>query len=311
MDKNEYLSLLKQKLNGAYTARDLETIYTESKKELSQYEIDENEAIELNTIRNYKKELFNNIPDSMFKLKEEGKLDEAYQLAISNYHSNSNDNFKRTMVWIIKKLCEKSINENKHSLALEYFSKISNLQFSLDELKNVNEKKIIKELELKLSPIGKKIEEAKRLYKEKDFTKAISIYEQLWQNYKDSFDEWDRNNYAWCIYYLYIKLDKIENEQLLINAVTMVTNLTNQVDKSKPDTNKNGCVYTLSVFRLLKYYDDDEKSINKPEPILTWTGKLTPDLLDKEPFAFVSNDGKNRELASNFEDGTCSDQKHY
>lgn len=171
--------------------------------------------------------------------------------------------------------------------------------------------------------------QALKHFKAKEFDKALSLYQDLWENHRDKCNEWEgwryafclkqlknyelaleicrevyklkptfeniKELYAWCIYYTEIAIEKINSESNLFKAGEGIIKLSKQKDKSVKKDNDFPCVYTLSLFKILDYLN--EKAIYNPEPILYWTEKLNPDFLETIPFKFTDNEGKERELA--------------
>ena len=175
-------------------------------------------------------------------------------------------------------------------------------------------------------------QQAKQLKQAKNFEEALPLFKQLWEEHRENCNEWDgwnyahclskqkdyknalkicrevyeikpnfeqnNNLYAWCIYYTEIKIEKVENEQLLLKAGEAIIKLS----KQKPTEQQSDfpCVYSLSIFKILDYLN--EKTIYNPKSIIYWTEKLNPDFLETIPFKFTDNESKERELASKKED---------
>jgi tetratricopeptide (TPR) repeat protein len=171
--------------------------------------------------------------------------------------------------------------------------------------------------------------EALKHFKAKEFDKALPLYKELWETHREACNEWEgwryavclkhckaykealgicrevyalnknfeniKGTYAWCIYYTEIALEKINSEVNLFKAGEGIIKLSKQENKSVKMENDFPCVYTLSVFKILDYLN--EKAIYNPEPILYWTKKLKPELLETTPFKFTDPTGKEREIA--------------
>ena len=163
---------------------------------------------------------------------------------------------------------------------------------------------------------------ANQLRKAKRYNEAFQMYAKLWNNFREYCNEWDgwgyafclqklkrykealevcrdvfrtnpefpniKNVYAWSIYYTEIKKNKIENEPIFFKAAEAIVQLCRQEDKFSP--------YTLTVFKVIEYLKT--KAIPNSDQILQWADKLDPVLLETEPFQFVDDTGKKRELAS-------------
>ncbi len=175
-------------------------------------------------------------------------------------------------------------------------------------------------------------QQAKQLKQAKNFEEALPLFKQLWEEHRKNCNEWDgwnyahclskqkdyknalkicrevyeikknfeQNNelYAWCIYHTEIKIEKVENEQLLFKAGEAIIKLTKQ--KPTKQQSDSPCVYSLSIFKILDYLN--KKTIYNPKQIIYWTEKLNPVFLETVPFKFTDNEGKERELASKKEE---------
>ncbi len=67
-------------------------------------------------------------------LRKSGKLDEAYQMALSDLHENPNDIWnKRAMSWVIYAYLKQSVERNDTSAFFDYITKIAALELSAEE----------------------------------------------------------------------------------------------------------------------------------------------------------------------------------
>ncbi len=156
----------------------------------------------------------------------------------------------------------------------------------------------------------------------KKYAEALPLYRQLWEEHRESCNEWDgwgyalclkhmkyykkaleickevsklkpdfemiKGVYAWCIYYTEIAVEKVNDESNFFRAGEAIVKLTKQDDQYSP--------YTLTVFKILEYLNDrDNYSADK---VIEWTDKLNFEILDDKPFKFTDSEGKMRELAS-------------
>lgn len=165
------------------------------------------------------------------------------------------------------------------------------------------------------------------LKKSEDFDKACSLYEKIWNENRDQCNKWDgwnyayclrkcgktlealdisrevykldssfeinNNNYAWCIYDLYIKIEeeKIKNnEEAFFKAANTIIKITKQGQYTP---------YVRTVFKVLDYLK--VKAIYPSEKILEWTDKLDPSLLSTEAYKFENSESKQMENASDKE----------
>lgn len=158
--------------------------------------------------------------------------------------------------------------------------------------------------------------------KAKNYTEALPLYKNLWDNYRDSCNEWDgwgyafclrhlkeyqssldicrevykikpdfeqiKGLYAWCIYYTEIAVTNVTNESNFFKAGEGILRLIKENDQYSP--------FLATVFKTLEYLN--EKAIYPTDKILEWTSKLNFEALDSTPYSFTDNDGKVRELAS-------------
>jgi tetratricopeptide (TPR) repeat protein len=165
-------------------------------------------------------------------------------------------------------------------------------------------------------------QQADQLRKAKNYAKALPLYKQLWEEFRESCNEWDgwayalclkqqknykqaldvcrevykarpdfdaiKGVYAWCIYYTEISVEKVEDETRFFRAGEGIVRLSKQDDPYSP--------YTWAIIKILEYLDD--KAVYPTDKILEWTSKLNPELLETEPFRFTNNEGEARELAS-------------
>ena len=118
----------------------------------------------------------------------------------------------------------------------------------------------------------RQLNEAKKAYKAKDYPKAYEIYTDLY--YKIPFDNSNKYSYAWTVYQLEIK-DFTSKEDLLKSA-DLITQLTRQNNLNHTKL----CVYTMSVFKVLKLLYHEKDYENLPY----WLDKIKPDLLDQVRF---------------------------
>ena len=118
----------------------------------------------------------------------------------------------------------------------------------------------------------KELAKAKKLYQSKKYDESIEIYEKEYDENPDKFTIWDKRFYCWTIYYLHIR--ESENEDELTESALQVTQIIPQADLNKNPV----CAYTLSVFRVIDYYND----LNDYLGLLDWAEKLNVELLDNK-----------------------------
>ena len=163
----------------------------------------------------------------------------------------------------------------------------------------------------------------------RNYTEALPLYKQLWEEYRESCGVWEgwayafclkqqqdykksleicrevytlkpdfkniKDVYAWSIYNTEIKIQAINNEAQFFKAGNGILRLSTQEDKSVMQEPNYPCIYTMTVFKILEYLND--KAIYPTDKILEWTDKLNFEFLDNNPYSFTDNEGKTRELA--------------
>lgn len=115
----------------------------------------------------------------------------------------------------------------------------------------------------------KELLDAKKAYKAKDYEVAYEIYSNLYG--EAPFDNSTRYSYAWTIYQL--KIRDYQSRDELMESAELVTELTRQNNLNFTKM----CVYTMSVFKVLKllYYEREYDELPH------WLEKINPDLLDQ------------------------------
>lgn len=166
---------------------------------------------------------------------------------------------------------------------------------------------------------------ADNLRKAKKFAQALEFYTKLWNEFPDQCNEWVAWGYAvclqkekmhhealeicdkvmashpefpnikgvyvWSLYYTQIKIESVNDENLFLHSANQIIKHSSQDDNFSP--------YTMTVFKVLEHIES--KPIYDADNALEWLGKLKPELLDQEPFAYVDPKGNQRELASKME----------
>ncbi|MDR1975192.1 MAG: hypothetical protein LBQ31_11080 [Bacteroidales bacterium] len=173
-----------------------------------------------------------------------------------------------------------------------------------------------------LSEVASIRQQATELQNKKDYANAVPLFKTLWEKHHDECDEWDgwryayclkqlkdyttalnvcrevykiKNDfvalnglYAWCIYYTEIAIPRIVDEATFFRAGEGILRLCIQNDKYSP--------YTMTIFKIITYLAGRKQY--PTDKILEWTGKLNPELLETDVFAFTDSSGKKREMAS-------------
>ena len=166
---------------------------------------------------------------------------------------------------------------------------------------------------------------ADNLRKAKKFAQSLEFYTKLWKEFPEQCNEWVAWGYAvclqkekkhvealeicdkvmssqpdfpnikgvyvWSLYYTQIKLEIADGEELFLHSANQIIKYARQDDNFSP--------YTMTVFKVLEHIES--KQVYEADHALEWLGKLRPELLDQEPFAYVDPNGNQRELASKME----------
>ncbi len=170
--------------------------------------------------------------------------------------------------------------------------------------------------------MNEKLQEAFNLRKDQNFYQAIEIYQPIWKQNHDSFDDWAGWSYAFslsklnrhdealevcrtlfprfnhseilnslyakCIFYTQFTRDKSPSIEVLSKATEAMMQL------SPP--HQPYSLTSAAIFRLIKVLLS-QQSIEWGK-IENWLLKLEPDLLDDRPFRMTDSRGNHIELAS-------------
>ena len=132
--------------------------------------------------------------------------------------------------------------------------------------------------------INDKFREAKNLYDSQNYEESLKIYEQLFNENPDAFSKYNLISYCWAIYKVHVKDVKDEDE--IIDAVEIITDLTSQTDLNESRT----CPYTFSIFELLKVLNNKNEYYNMFE----WLDMIDVELLDDNKNQFSKIDKRSR-----------------
>ena len=162
--------------------------------------------------------------------------------------------------------------------------------------------------------------QADSLRKQKRYSEALPLYEDLWKNHRQECTEWDgwgyaqchyhlkdyakaldicrevyslkpdfahiRNLYAWCIYQTEMKQGPAGNPDRFLRASQAIMKLSTQEDEFSP--------YVATVFKTALIYEEPFNA----EKVLEWTSRLNLDLLSAEARRIDDGQGAGREFAS-------------
>ena len=103
---------------------------------------------------------------------------------------------------------------------------------------------------------------------------ALTYFEKAYNQNPEAFTINQKIDHAWTMFHVKIKNFKSEDE--LISSADFITEMLVQKDLN---TNRS-CVYTSSVFKVLKYLRDQQDYYG----MIHWLEKLNPDLLDEKTY---------------------------
>ncbi len=165
--------------------------------------------------------------------------------------------------------------------------------------------------------------QAQKLRKEKQFSEALPLYKDLWENHREFCNEWDgwgyahclskekqyqqalhvcrdvyrvapeltvnNNTYAWAIYHTEIAQDNVQDERRYLKAADAILKLCRQDDPYSP--------YVRTVLAVVKHFRDPFDA----RAMVQWLTKVEPQKLCDDVISITDPTGKNRELASDRE----------
>lgn len=130
----------------------------------------------------------------VFALRKEGKLQEAYNLAVSLLRSDKEDEWnKRAMAWVLVDLIKIEINNNLQN-AIALFNQLVSLRIQDDILEDQ-----IKRIQSKLTPVNNDIEKANTLSKNGNYLDALNQFRRIFANNTNLFQA-HYDAYGWAIY---------------------------------------------------------------------------------------------------------------
>ncbi|MDQ3022326.1 MAG: hypothetical protein M3R36_17415 [Bacteroidota bacterium] len=178
-----------------------------------------------------------------------------------------------------------------------------------------------------MKSIKELIKDADDFRKNNNFDKAIEIYSYLWNEKRNECDKNVGWRFAYCyrktekpddalkvikevykltdkdkvvnseysriLYDKFLKVEVINDEQNFLKVADCITKLCQQ-------ENTVYCIYTHSIFKVLKFYKS--KSLFNENAFLDWTSKLNPHLLSTLCNSQPDNLGITREYASKKEE---------
>ena len=139
----------------------------------------------------------------IYVLRKEGRIEEAYQIALKLYQQDTADDVKKALAWVLIDLCKKFISEQNLNQAQTHFNQLSNIQFDFegDYFVEIIQKQI-KFLKPKIDIYYSQIQQADELSKNKQEKQALDIIRSIIAN--NQLSELNHETYGWILY-RYIK----------------------------------------------------------------------------------------------------------
>ena len=159
----------------------------------------------------------------IYALRKEGRLEEAYQLALRLYQQDSaDDDINKAFSWVLIDLCKKFISEQKLSDSQTYFNQLSSIQFEYEDEFVETIKKQIHFLKPKIDTNYSEIQKAEELSKNGNNKEALEIFKNLIS--QNRLTELHHESYGWIIY-RYIKAE--ENNLSSVEVRTFLSDYMN------------------------------------------------------------------------------------
>ena len=138
----------------------------------------------------------------IYALRKEGRIEEAYQIALKLYQQDSDDDVKKALSWVLIDLCKKNISEQNLNQAQTHFNQLSNIQFDFEDDFVETIQKQIRFLKPKIDIHYNQIQQADELSKNGQEKQALDIIRSMISN--NQLSELNHETYGWIIY-RYIK----------------------------------------------------------------------------------------------------------
>jgi len=179
-------------------------------------------------------------------------------------------------------------------------------------------------------------DKAKLLLKENNIFEAVKLYNELQESFPEEINHWDvyfmlkcdnsdkgeesdkiknlpelaerfideevvKNLYVWYLYYKYTKRISLNNISDLENNANRIIEIGQQKDFANctEEEKEFPCAYSLTVFKIIKAYKKPNFNISK---VGYYLDKLEPEKLSQATGSMTDQKGRDRELASHYED---------
>lgn len=193
--------------------------------------------------------------NTVFALRKEKKLQEAYQMASALLQLDPNDEWNRlAMAWVLADLVQEQIDHNNPQQASITLNQLIALKLEDQYVQNK-----IRSLQKKLSPIADEIEHASTLSKNGKHTQALELFRQLHQQHPFITTHYDE--YGWAIYrYLnemHLQLSGDEVKRTLFEY--------NQMKNERP-----GFLHSFILNFVIRYSQKKPQTIDLYRYFLNW-----------------------------------------
>lgn len=138
----------------------------------------------------------------IYALRKEGRIDEAYQIALRLYQQDSDDDVKKAFSWVLIDLCKKFVSEQNLNQAQTHFNQLSSIQFDFEDDFVETIQKQIRFLKPKIDIHYNQIQQADELSKNGREEQALNIIRSMIAN--KQLSELNHETYGWILY-RYIK----------------------------------------------------------------------------------------------------------
>lgn len=173
------------------------------------------------------------------------------------------------------------------------------------------------------------IDKAKTLMSQNNFSEAAKLFNEVKESFVDEINGWDvffmikcyrgggevsnihelaekhkdfdnaRSLYVWLLYDRHVKVFDSSEAFKHEEGIRKLIEYAEQKDFSQDEVDEIPCPYTLGVLKVIKHYKKPNFNIIK---IDEWIQKLDPNKLDRKENVFTDTSGKERRIASPYED---------
>jgi hypothetical protein len=134
----------------------------------------------------------------VYALRKEGRIDEAYQMALKLHQENSDDDVKKALSWVLIDLCKKFLAEQDLNQAQTYFYQLATIRFDFEDEYIETIQKQIHILRPKIDLFYGQIQQVNELSKNRQEKQALDNIRSMIAN--DQLKEHHHDTYGWIIY---------------------------------------------------------------------------------------------------------------